>query len=47
MADFFVDFDGEEETVESKKDASVRNSIDLEDAVNILKLLRTVDVKGL
>lgn len=47
MADFFVDFDGEEEAVESKNDASVKNSIDFEDAVNILKLLKAVNVKGL
>jgi len=41
MADFFVDFDnGKEKEVEKKE-------IELEDAVQILRLLRSVNVKGL
>lgn len=41
MADFFIDFDnGKEKEVEKKE-------IELEDAVQILKLLRSVNVKGL
>ena len=44
MADFFVDFDCEK-VVDSKQVAT--SGIELEDAINILKLLRTVDVKGL
>ena len=44
MADFFVDFD-KEESVTGKQVAT--SGIELEDAINILKLLRAVDVKGL
>ena len=48
MKDFFVDFDGEaEETTDAKQDGSERNSIELKDALNILKLLKAVNVKGL
>lgn len=48
MRDFFVDFDGEaEETTDAKQDGSERNSIELKDALNILKLLKAVNVKGL
>lgn len=48
MADFFVDFDGEtEEAADAKQYNVAKCSIDLEDAVNILKLLKKVDVKGL
>ena len=46
MKDFFVDFDGEE-VVEVKQEESATTSITLEDAVNILKLLKAVEVKGL
>lgn len=42
MADFFVDFDVE---LEEKEEA--KNSIKLEDALQILRLLKNVDVKGL
>ena len=42
MADFFVDFDVE---LEGKEEA--KNSIKLEDALQILRLLKNVDVKGL
>lgn len=42
MGDFFVDFDDEKvEKEEAKK------TIELEDALQILKLLKNVDVKGL
>ena len=44
MADFFVDFD-KEESVTNKQTAT--SGIELEDAVNILKLLKAVNVKGL
>lgn len=44
MADFFVDFD-KEVVVVGKQTAT--SGIELEDAINILKLLRAVDVKGL
>ena len=46
MKDFFVDFDGEE-VVEVKQEESATTGITLEDAVNILKLLKAVEVKGL
>ena len=46
MKDFFVDFDGEE-VVEVKQEESATTGISLEDAVNILKLLKAVEVKGL
>ena len=42
MSDFFVDFDGE---AVAKEDA--KKAIELEDALQILKLLKNVDVKGL
>ena len=42
MADFFVDFD-----VELEEQEEAKNSIKLEDALQILRLLKNVDVKGL
>lgn len=45
MADFFVDFDGEA-VVECKQEV-VKTTIELEDAVNILKMLKAVNVKGI
>ena len=45
IADFFVDFDGE--LIAEHSNADTNNSIELEDAVKILKLLKAVDVKGL
>ncbi len=42
MADFFVDFDVE---LEEKEEA--KNAIKLEDTLQILRLLKNVDVKGL
>ena len=48
MADFFVDFDGEVEEATDKNEESVpQSSLELEDALNILKLLKAVKVKGL
>ena len=48
MADFFVDFDGDVGNDYDKTKESVeKGSISLEDARNILKLLKAVDVKGL
>ena len=48
MKDFFVDFDGEaEETLDKNKESVQKSSLELEDALNILKLLKRVDVKGL
>ena len=48
MADFFVDFDGEtEEASDKNKVSAQKSSLELEDALNILKLLKRVDVKGL
>ena len=44
MADFFVDFE-KEESVPSKQTAT--SGIELEDAINILKLLKAVDIRGL
>ena len=44
MADFFVDFD-KEVVVDGKQTAT--SGIELEDAINILRLLKAVDVKGL
>ena len=48
MADFFVDFDSEvvQEVKESEADITEK-TIELEDAVQILRLLRNVNVKGL
>ena len=45
MADFFVDFDSDE-AVESKQCVAT-SGIELEDAINILKLLKAVNVKGI
>ena len=54
MSDFFVDFDGEAEQASEIKQVADRKqeyvpkcSIELEDAVNILKLLKAVEIKGL
>ena len=48
MADFFVDFDGEAEVIADKnQEMAPQSSLDLEDALSILKLLKKVDVKGL
>ena len=48
MADFFVDFDGEAEEISDKnQEVAPQSSLDLEDALSILKLLKKIDVKGL
>ena len=48
MADFFVDFDGEAEDIPDKnQEMAPQSSLDIEDALSILKLLKKVDVKGL
>ena len=48
MADFFVDFDDEaEEATTAKGEGAVKQAIELEDAVQILKLLKNVEIKGL
>ena len=45
MADFFVDFDGE--AVVEVKQETATTTTELEDAVNILKLLKAVNIKGI
>ena len=48
MADFFVDFDAEaEETSNGKSEDAAKQAIELEDAVQILRLLKAVEIKGL
>ena len=44
LADFFADIDNTQET---EPKVEVPKSIELEDAVKILKLLKAVDIKGL
>ena len=47
MADFFVDFDAEAENVSNLKEEGVaKQAIELEDAVQILRLLKAVEIKG-
>jgi len=47
MADFFVDFDDEaEEATTAKSEGAVKQAIELEDAVQILRLLKAVEIKG-
>ena len=46
MADFFVDIDSKE-LFSKKEEGVVKSSLELEDALNILKLLKAIDVKGL
>ncbi len=47
MADFFVDFDGEAESTEIKETAKEKQSIELGEAVQILRLLKAVEINGL
>ena len=48
MADFFIDIDGETKEVPAKnEEMAPQSSLDLKDALSILKLLKKVDVKGL
>lgn len=44
MTDFFVDFDGEEPKKEEKMEGK---EIELEDALTLLKLLKSMNIKGL
>ena len=47
MADFFTDFDGGEYGApKTKGDGTAKHTIELEEAVQILRLLKAVDVKG-
>ena len=47
MADFFVDFDAEAEDVtNAKNEGTGKQAIELEDAVQILRLLKAVEIKG-
>ena len=46
LADFFVDLDNDVEEA-AKEEQSVKQSIELEEAVQILKLLKAVKIKGL
>lgn len=47
MADFFVDFDVEaEEAANAKGESTGKQAIELEDAVQILRLLKAVEIKG-
>ena len=48
MADFFVDFDAEAEDVtNAKSEGTGKQAIELEDAVQILRLLKAVEIKGI
>ncbi len=47
MADFFVDFDADaEEAATAKSEGAGKQAIELEDAVQILRLLKAVEIKG-
>ena len=46
LADFFVDLDNDVEEA-AKEEQGVKQSIELEEAVQILKLLKVVKIKGL
>ena len=47
MADFFVDFDVDaEEAATAKSEGAGKQAIELEDAVQILRLLKAVEIKG-
>lgn len=45
MSDFFVDFDVEISAIE--RELVEKKSIELDDALNILRLLKSADVKGI
>ena len=48
MADFFVDFDNEiVQTTQDEEEIASKQAIELEEAVQILKLLKAVEIKGL
>jgi len=47
MADFFVDFDADaEDATTAKGEGTTKQAIELEDAVQILRLLKAVEIKG-
>ena len=47
MADFFVDFDADaEDASNAKNEGTAKQAIELEDAVQILRLLKAVEIKG-
>jgi len=47
MADFFVDFDADaEDATYAKNEGTGKQAIELEDAVQILRLLKAVEIKG-
>ena len=47
MADFFVDFDVDaEEAANAKNEVAGKQAIELEDALQILRLLKAVEIKG-
>ena len=47
LADFFVDIDNEVEETVMNEEQGAKQSIELEEAVQILKLLKAVKIKGL
>ncbi len=48
IAEIFVDFDGvEEEAVEGKEYVVEKQSIELDEAVQILRLLKAVEIRGI
>jgi len=47
LADFFVDIDNDVEKVAMSEEQGAKQSIELEEAVQILKLLKAVKIKGL
>ncbi len=47
LADFFVDLDNDVEEVAVVEEQDAKQSIELEDAVQILKLLKAVKIRGL
>ena len=47
MGDFFVDFDVDaEDATTAKGEGTTKQAIELEDAVQILRLLKAVEIKG-
>ena len=47
MADFFVDIDNDVEEATVNEEQGAKQSIELEEAVQILKLLKTMNIRGL
>ena len=47
MADFFVDFDSDaDDDTTAKGEGAAKQAIELEDAVQILRLLKAVEIRG-